>query len=243
MDRRWSDCFVYSLIYLIFVFGGQYVMKDRQRFDLRPYLALWSGLLAVFSIMGALRTAPEMYWSLTTHGFEYSCCSGSYIDQGMVSSFWTYLFVLSKVVELGDTVFMVLRKQTVIFLHWYHHVTVLIYVWSSYTQRIGSGRYYMVMNYMVHSLMYSYYALRAMKFRIPRAISMVITTLQLAQMSVGIFVIIVSYNVLSAGGECVTSFRNIRFSLSMYFSYLVLFIHFFYKSYIAKKPQTHEKSA
>lgn len=241
MRRHWSDSILYSGVYLIVIFGGKYAMEDRERFELRPYLALWSGLLAVFSIFGAMRTAPELYWALSKHGFEYSCCSSSYLDQGKVSSFWTYLFVLSKVFELGDTVFMVLRKQPIIFLHWYHHVTVLLYVWYSYVQKIGTGRYYMVLNFTVHSIMYSYYALRAMKFRLPRWISIFITTLQLLQMLTAIFVILVSYSVLSAGRECVTNYRNIALSLSMYFSYLVLFLQFFYKSYIVKKPQIHDK--
>ena len=42
----------------------------------------------------------------------------SYIENDRVSGFWSSLFVLSKVPELGDTIFIVLRKQPLIFLHW-----------------------------------------------------------------------------------------------------------------------------
>ena len=38
--------------------------------------------------------------------------------QVKVSSFWSWLFTLSKIPELGDTLFIVLRKQQLIFLHW-----------------------------------------------------------------------------------------------------------------------------
>lgn len=240
MRQHWADSFVYSCVYLIVVFGCQFYMVNRRRFELRPYLTFWSGLLALFSIVGTIRTLPELIWSLS-RGFEYSCCSSSFMGQGKVTSFWTYLFVVSKVFELGDTVFIVLRKQPLIFLHWYHHTTVLMYAWYSYHERISTGRWFIVMNYSVHSLMYSYYALRAMKYQLPRWVNMFITSLQLVQMLVGIVVNIVAYNALSAGRECDSSFQNIKYALLMYFSYLVLFSHFFYNTYIVKKPVAHAK--
>jgi hypothetical protein len=42
----------------------------------------------------------------------------SFIEDDRVSGFWALMFVLSKVPELGDTIFIVLRKQPLIFLHW-----------------------------------------------------------------------------------------------------------------------------
>ncbi|XP_045187613.2 elongation of very long chain fatty acids protein 6-like [Mercenaria mercenaria] len=241
LRRHWTDSFIYSGIYVIVVFGGQVVMKHRERFELRSSLAVWSGLLAAFSIMGTIRMVPELIWAVKYKGFEYSYCNGSFLEHGKVSSFWGCVFALSKVVELGDTVFIVLRKQQLIFLHWYHHITVLIYVWYSYPDHIGTARYFMVMNYTVHSVMYSYYTLRVLKYRLPKWISMLITSLQLVQMFSAITVTITSYNALSSGRECATNYKNIGWSLLMYFSYLVLFARFFYMNYIRKSPVVHEK--
>ena len=65
----------------------------------------------------------------------------------------TFVFVIkdtplyvpfSKLPELGDTLFIVLRKQQLIFLHWYHHITVFIYVWYSYAGHTAPGRWFMV---------------------------------------------------------------------------------------------------
>lgn len=39
---------------------------------------------------------------------------------------WNSVFVISKLVELGDTVFLWLDKKPVKFLHWFHHATVLL---------------------------------------------------------------------------------------------------------------------
>merc|ERR1711887_411474 len=109
--------------------------------------------------MGALRTWPELLYTLFNHGFHHSVCIPSFYDG--VTGFWAYMFVISKMPELGDTLFIVLRKQQLIFLHWYHHLTVLIYVFYCFSQFTSCARWFMVMNYFAHSLMYSYYALKA----------------------------------------------------------------------------------
>ena len=90
---------------------------------------------------------------------------------------------LSKIFEFGDTVFIVLRKQKLIFLHWYHHVVVMICVF--YAKALGQpfGRWFATINYAVHAIMYSYYTLRALKIRVPKIVAMMITAIQSAQVS------------------------------------------------------------
>lgn len=218
-------------------------MATRPRFELRGLLAIWNTGLAMFSIMGASRTAPELIHVLRHHGLFHSVCVPSFIEQDRVSGFWTWLFVLSKLPELGDTVFIVLRKQPLIFLHWYHHITVLIYSWFSYTEYTASARWFIVMNYFVHSVMYSYYALRALRFSPPRAISMLITGLQLTQMIIGCAINVWAHNYLKMAGHssCNISELNIKLSIAMYFSYFVLFARFFYKAYLSSDAKFGKK--
>ena len=154
-------------------------MKNKKAFDLRRALVLWSGTLATFSVIGAINTVPERLDVIGSYGWKYSVCIKiNYIGP---ASYWGSLFVLSKVYELGDTFFIVLRKQKLTFLHWYHHVTVLLYSWYSASQLQVLCRYFMVMNYSVHAVMYSYYTLRALKIRIPRAGAMCVTIMQILQ--------------------------------------------------------------
>merc|ERR1711939_740759 len=55
------------------------------------------------------------------------------------------------------TVLLVLQRKPVIFLHSYHHVTVLVFCWSAYVRDASAGIWYACMNYCVHSVMYAYY--------------------------------------------------------------------------------------
>jgi elongation of very long chain fatty acids protein 6 len=233
MIENWTVGFYYVGIYMILIFGGQYLMQNRPRFELRGVLSLWNTALATFSIMGAMRTVPEFITTLTHHGLYHSVCIPSYIELDKVCGFWTWMFVLSKLPELGDTIFIVLRKQPLIFLHWYHHITVLLYSWFSYSEYTASARWFIVMNYCVHSVMYSYYALRAMGYRPPRQISMLITTLQILQMVIGCAVNFWAWNILQSGASCHISELNVKLSIAMYFSYFMLFARFFYRSYLS----------
>jgi len=232
--ENWTVSFYYISAYMLVIFGLQQYMATRPRFELKGILFIWNVSLAAFSVWGTYRSAPELLYVLQNYGFKYSCCipGPSFLDN-RVGGFWNWMFTLSKVPELGDTVFIVLRKQPLIFLHWYHHVTVLLYAWYSYSDYIATARWFVCMNYLVHSVMYSYYALKAMKFRVPRWIAMTITTAQLAQMIMGSAVNIWAYQVKQAGNECHVSYDNIKVSLLMYISYFVLFARFFRKAYVA----------
>ncbi|ESO04683.1 hypothetical protein HELRODRAFT_78878 [Helobdella robusta] len=236
--QYWDLTFVYSIIYLVAIFSVQHYMRNRSRFELRSSLIFWSGFLALFSIAGAVRTLPELIHVLRYEGWYQSMCNPSYFTL-RPTSFWAFMFVISKVYELGDTIFVVLTKKPLIFLHWYHHVTVMIYVWYSYTDHTAPGRWFMVMNYIVHSFMYTYYTLKAMKISTPRCISVGITFLQIIQMVMGV---IVNYSVYLAklkGLSCNQTNFNLACCSAMYASYLILFSSFFYHSYLKTKPTNY----
>ncbi|XP_013379110.1 putative fatty acid elongation protein 3 [Lingula anatina] len=240
MKENWTLCYVYSAVYVVLIFGGKWVMARRPRYDLRPYLALWSAMLAIFSICGTLRMWTELIYSVTNYSLQYAMCVPSYYTRE-VAGFWSFLFVVSKVVELGDTVFIVLRKTPLIFLHWYHHITVLIYVWATYTEHAASGRMFCTMNYTVHSFMYTYYALRALRYNIPKWVNIMITLMQLLQMVIGVVINIWVYQIKSRGEPCQQSWDNLKYAFLMYFSYFVLFANFFYNAYLKKPLHHHEQ--
>lgn len=233
MIQHWHQAFYYIGLYMLVIFGGQAYMQSRPRFELRRILAAWNVFLAAFSIFGLCRTLPELAHVLTEFGFTHSVCNPSFIEEVKVSGFWTWMFTLSKVPELGDTIFIVLRKQQLIFLHWYHHITVLLFTWYSYTEHIAPARWYVVMNYFAHSMMYSYYAMRAMRIKMPRWVAIIITSSQILQMVAGCFVSYFGYLTRQKGQFCQLPDNIANYALLMYFSYFVLFARFFYSTYIS----------
>ena len=75
MGRNWALSLYASILYICLIFGGQKLMANRPPFALRGALTAWNILLATFSIMGFLRTAPELFHVLKDEsGFYKSVC-------------------------------------------------------------------------------------------------------------------------------------------------------------------------
>jgi elongation of very long chain fatty acids protein 6 len=240
MSNNWHLSLYYALAYVIAIFAGQAYMRTKDKYDLRRPLIAWNLVLAAFSLLGTVRVWPEFVHTIATKGVEHSICDKDYTHG--VTGCWAWLFVLSKVPELVDTLFIVLRKQELIFLHWYHHATVLVYCWFSTKDFSASGRWFVLMNYTVHAAMYAYYGCRAMRFRIPKWVNIVITSGQISQMIIGIYVNSIAYSKKKRGEYCGVSDENITWSFIMYFSYFLLFFHFFYNAYIAPSPKKQRQT-
>eukprot|EP00038_Savillea_parva_P007422 m.170039 g.170039 ORF g.170039 m.170039 type:complete len:307 (-) comp13185_c0_seq1:139-1059(-) len=226
--------------YLAITFNGPQMLEEKDPYPIRSQFALWNLLLAVFSIIGCYKTMPVLVQALQTHGLTYTACTNPsewYLNGP--SGFWTTLFVYSKIPELLDTVFLVLQKKKVIFLHWFHHATVLLYCWHSFSVKSATGIWFISMNYFVHSVMYSYYFFMIIGQKwIAKLIAKQITSLQLLQMAIGLTVTLHSARIHWEGGKeaCSVDAANYKMGLGMYFSYLILFAMLFYDKYL-KKPE------
>lgn len=221
------------VLYLSFCYFGQIYMNDRPAFGLNTSLAFWNLFLSLFSTYGVIRTVPHLLHRIATQPFEHTVCESVYSSYGGgACGLAVVLFILSKIPELFDTVFIVLRKKPLIFLHWYHHVTVLVYCWNSYVTTAAAGLWFVAMNYTVHAVMYFYFYLQAVK-KVPEWFpTWIITMMQITQMIIGCFIVGAScyYYVYGgkyyAPGECHNSMSNMLVGLAIYGSYLYLFVEF-----------------
>lgn len=154
MSKNWNLSFLYAIIYIMVVFIGRRVMKDREKFRLNRSLVAWNVVLAIFSILGMIRLLPKFMFVIQTKGLENSVCVNNF-NSG-VSLCWSWLFILSKMVELIDTSFIVLRKQKLIFLHYYHHATVLIYCWYSFGEQSSTGPWFINTYFLLYKYQIQY---------------------------------------------------------------------------------------
>jgi len=219
---NWHFPFVVGVVYLALIFGLQRWMRDRPAYKLKWPLFVWNLGLGVFSIVGFYRTIPEFMTILSgEQGFYKAICFRN--GGNWPLAYWSLLFVLSKYAELGDTLFIVLRKKPLVFIQWYHHLVTLAMSWLTAPYVEAISRWYVVMNYGVHSLMYPYFAISVLGFKIPRYISVSITTCQLTQMLIGLFVNLASALLIYFGTPCYRHPFSIKMSAIVYGSFSILF--------------------
>ncbi|GMS90488.1 hypothetical protein PENTCL1PPCAC_12663, partial [Pristionchus entomophagus] len=239
-----------SIAYFFVIFSIKFFMRNREPFDLQRPLNAWNLVLAVFSSAGAIFMAPDFFGVLWRSGFRASYCELDGMFEGL-NGWWMWIFVLSKLTEFTDTLFIVLRKKPLLFLHWYHHILTLIYSVYTYSSSTAFNRYLTYLNLVVHSAMYSYYFLRSIRVPIPGAIAKAITTSQIlqairlavsgqsifVQFVISIVVLVlcgVEYYLLESQSDCAIDIRSFWFASIMDLSYLVLFFNFFLNAYVVK---------
>lgn len=218
-----------SILYYVAIRTGQKYMEDRKPLNVSSVLFWWNLFLTLFSIIGTNRMWNEVAAVASESGSLISsiCAPGVRTSR---AGFWFMLFAFSKFVEFGDTFFLVVKKKPVIFLHWYHHITVMLLTFHIWANQHPTGRYYTAMNFFVHSIMYGYYTLTAMKIKMNPKVAFCVTSLQLSQMFFGLAIAVLSITNCTRHAS-----SSGYFGLFIYSSYAILFAMFMMESYFSKK--------
>lgn len=223
----WPLPIVIVVAYMASVYFGLRYMGPRERRDLRNPLAYWNAALSFFSFCGAVRTVPELLYRLGSEPLSATMCTAASESWGTgATGLWVQLFIFSKIPELVDTFFIVARKRPLLFLHWYHHVTVLLYCWHSYATEASQALYFVAMNYSVHAIMYGYYCLMALRMKPAWLSPVVITVAQISQMVVGVAVQVGASYKYFTDTTCGVNGSNVLWGGLMYASYFALFTKF-----------------
>lgn len=144
-------------LYLIFVLKvGPQLMQKKNAFDLRRIVRVYNFFNIIFNFWLAYRGIH-----LSGNGFSFFNCNCLDRDPKRYSVYID-IFILSRVIDFLDTIFFVLRKKQsqITGLHVFHHslVPLVIYLVASFSMTPFSG-FLIVLNAIVHIIMYSYYYL------------------------------------------------------------------------------------
>lgn len=144
-------------VYLLFVLRvGPQLMRKKEPFDLRRIVRVYNFANIIMNIWLAYRGIH-----LSGDGASFFNCHCLDRDYKRFS-LYIDIFILSRVVDFLDTIFFVLRKKQsqITGLHVFHHalVPLVIYLVASFSMTPFSG-FLIVMNALVHVVMYSYYFL------------------------------------------------------------------------------------
>lgn len=234
-SANWTYSLYASIMYLTIIYYGKKIMNNQMGFSLRKILFVWNSILALFSLMGTWNLLPELIDSVSSMGFYNSICLNSFIENPKIE-FWMWLFTWSKIVELGDTMFILMKKQKLIFLHWIHHLLTLNYCFFVYSLAPGTSRWGITINYLIHSIMYSYYALKSVRFPVHDLVSQLITNLQIIQMIIGFFVGLTAvHQAIQSPNRCSNTLSSSLATTGITLFYLILFIKFYFNRYFKTK--------
>ncbi|BES94281.1 elongation of very long chain fatty acids protein [Nesidiocoris tenuis] len=148
-----------AYMYFVSILGPK-LMKDRPPFDLKWFMYGYNTVQVVLN----LYIVYEAFTEIWIPGTINVICEGvtmSYDRLPLKTAWVVHLYFLIKLLDLSDTLIMVLRKKDrqASFLHKYHHMSVLVAAWIGAAVMPGGSNILLfgTINCSIHAVMYSYY--------------------------------------------------------------------------------------
>jgi hypothetical protein len=142
------------IFYLPVINTAKELMAYNTAYKIETPIKAWNTAFLLFNMAGTYNTLPTAFQLKFNH---------DYADSNVGK--WVFYLNVSKIIEMWDVAFLVLKKKPVPFLHVYHHLFTLLFCYlCSYTRNF-SGYWNASINYFVHMFMYAYLLLPKNKYK------------------------------------------------------------------------------
>jgi hypothetical protein len=172
-------------------------------------------------------------------------------EQGL--NYYGFFFYLSKFYEVLDTVIILAKGKQSSLLQTYHHAGATLSMWAGIRFASPPIWIFVVFNSLIHTLMYFYYTLSALKVRVPTVVKRALTTAQITQFVVGgsfglLHIFVYYFNPSTGGYNACLADSGQSFAVLFNVFYLTpltyLFVMFWIESYVRawKAPDKTDKT-
>ncbi|KAK3725460.1 hypothetical protein LTR37_000430 [Vermiconidia calcicola] len=100
-------------------------------------------------------------------------------------AFWGWLFYVSKFYEVLDTLIMVAKGKRSATLQTYHHAGAMLCMWAGIRYMSPPIWMFVFINSAIHAMMYTYFTLSALGYKVPQSLKRILTSMQIAQFIFG----------------------------------------------------------
>jgi len=214
----------------------QHYMKGREAPPLKYILIVHNVGLSVVSLFMAIFLITTLLNIKYTNDFNFYpeiFCSLNHQTQTGTLQFIYYINYLLKYYELLDTIFLALKGKKIGFLHAYHHPATLVLTWGQLVDSTGVQWVVILLNLFVHTVMYFYYAMAALKIKMPW--KKIVTISQILQFVIDLIACYTAWAIHNFYGKCFGTNRAGIVGCFILTSYLYLFVDFYESTYNKNK--------
>lgn len=234
------------ILYLSTLFIGREFMKGRKPFKFATLFQIHNLLLSSASGLLLVLMLIEIVPIVFKNGFFYAICD----KRSWTPRLETYYIVnyLFKYWELADTLFLVVKKKPLAFLHVYHHSATAVLCYTQLHGGTSISWTVITLNLLVHVIMYYYYWATAAGYKIWW--KRYVTVMQISQFILDLGLVYfgtINHFAYKHNKPCVGDCAGSEFAAlqgcAILSSYLVLFISFYRKTYKKASTKSEIKNA